>query len=221
MKGKIFKFIKIFFISLAGFLIAYGLIALILSYAGTDPEKLECDDRSSIYVATNGVHLYILLPVENIQEPLLNKLPLNEGVSYVSFGWGDKEFYINTPEWSDLTFGTAFRALFTRSETAMHVTLYYGNNKKYDFWQKVDICPSQLETLNSYIFNSFRLDKNNNFIAIETPKYSADDYFFSAKGNYSIIKTSNVWVNKALKEANIKTSVWSPFDFGVLHHLDD
>jgi len=21
---------------------------------------------------------------------------------YVSFGWGDREFYINTPEWKDL-----------------------------------------------------------------------------------------------------------------------
>lgn len=218
MTGKILKFLKLFFISLAGLLFAYGLTTLILSYAGTDPEKIECDHKSTIYVATNGVHLYIILPVINIQEPLVKKLPLNSRARYASFGWGDKEFYINTPEWSDLTFGTAFRALFTRSETAMHVTLY---NYSYDFWEKVAICPVQLSALNDYIFNSFRLSNDNNLIPVETLKYSADDFFYTAKGNYSVIKTSNVWVNKGLKEADIKTSVWSPFDFGVLHHLHD
>lgn len=169
-------------------------------------------------MATNGVHLYLLLPVDNIQEPLLKKLPVNNWVSYVSFGWGDKEFYINTPEWNDLTFGTAFRALFTRSETAMHVTLYY---KRYEYWREVELCPSQLKALNDYIHNSFRANDKHDLIPVEADKYSDDDYFFSARGNYSIIKTSNIWVNRALKEAKVKTSVWSPFDFGVLHHLDD
>jgi len=40
-------------------------------------------------------------------------------------------------------------------------------------------------------------------------------------GSFSLFNTCNVWVNKALKVTGIETSVWSPFDFGVLHHLPE
>jgi len=39
------------------------------------------------------------------------------------------------------------------------------------------------------------------------------------QGSFSLIKTCNIWVNKALKETGVPTSVWSPFDFCILYYL--
>ena len=41
---------------------------------------------------------------------------------YLAFGWGDKGFYLDTPEWSDLKASTAFKAAFALGNSAMHTT---------------------------------------------------------------------------------------------------
>lgn len=164
------------------------------------------------------MHLDIVMPLENIEPEFLCRLEILPGTKYVSFGWGDKEFYINTPEWKDLTFKTAFKALFLKSETAMHVTCY---STRYSSWRDIKICSSQLDLLNRYIEKSFSKNENGSFKKLTVPGYYENDFFFEAIGSFSLFKTCNVWVNNALKETGVPTSVWSPFDFGVLHHLQD
>ena len=39
-------------------------------------------------------------------------------------GRGDKGFYLQTPQWSDLKFSVAFNAVFDFSTAAMHATFY-------------------------------------------------------------------------------------------------
>ncbi|NJM56422.1 MAG: DUF2459 domain-containing protein [Synechococcales cyanobacterium RU_4_20] len=41
--------------------------------------------------------------------------------AYVSWGWGDRQFYVNTPRFQDLQLTTALRALFWPTDTAMEV----------------------------------------------------------------------------------------------------
>jgi hypothetical protein len=82
----------------------------------THPPKQDCVTDREIYITTNGVHLDIVLPVENVEPEFLSRLEILPGTKYVSFGWGDKEFYINTPQWKDLTLKTAFKALFLKSK---------------------------------------------------------------------------------------------------------
>jgi len=99
------------------------MAAFILSLLKTHPVKLNCLAEKEIFVSSNGVHLDIILPLENIDSEFLRKLEIPSQTEYISFGWGDKQFYVNTPEWKDLTFKTAFTALFLKSESAMHVTV--------------------------------------------------------------------------------------------------
>lgn len=213
---KILHFLEWLLFSLLGLFSLYMIIAVALSYLSTDPDDIECEQQETSYVATNGVHLYIIIPADNVEADILKNLEINSDVKYLSFGWGDKEFYINTPEWSDLTLGTAFTALLERSPTAIHV-INYKNKRKH--WVEMEICPNQMEGLNDYIKRYFKTDKGE-YIKIEgITGYSANDHFFEAKGNYTFYRTSNVWVNQALKEINVETSIWSPFDFGVLHHI--
>jgi uncharacterized protein (TIGR02117 family) len=197
---------------------AYFFSALVLSVFPTFPSKSDCQPNHQVFVSTNGVHLDIIIPVKELHSEFERQLSLPPGTEFVSFGWGDKEFYINTPEWSDLTFPIAFQALFLKSETSVHVTLY---KTAYSHWRKLDLCTSQLETLNRYIFQTFSKDEKNNLVKFQIPGYGPNDYFYAAKGSFSIFRTCNVWVSRALKSIHVKTSVWSPFDFGVLYHLPE
>ena len=193
MTGKItkliFNLLKTVFIILISSVILYFLAALILSFLKTHPPKQDCLADKEIYITTNGVHLDIVLPVENIESEFLSQLEILPGTKYVSFGWGDKEFYINTPEWKDLTFKTAFKALFLKSETAMHVTCY---STRYSSWRNIKICSFQLDLLNKYIAKSFSKNDNGSFKKLAVPGYYESDFFYEAKGSFSLFNTCNV-----------------------------
>ncbi len=206
------------FIFLVSATVLYFIAAIVFSVLKTHPPNLNCITDKEIFITTNGVHLDIILPLENVDREFLNKLEILPGTKYVAFGWGDKEFYINTPQWKDLTFKTAFKALFLKSETAMHVT---GYRNSYSSWRKIKLCSSQLGTLNSYIEKSFLKTGNGNLQKIAVPGYYGYDAFYEAKGSFSLFRTCNIWVNKALKATGVETSVWSPFDLGVLYHLPE
>ena len=204
--------ILIIVLPVAGYLAA----ALIFSLLATKTPEFRCANKEDIFVFTNGVHTDIALSVNSIDLVLRKNLNIPDGTKYVSFGWGDKKFYINTPEWKDLTFKTAFRALFLKSESAMHVTFY---DISYKDWKKINLCPEQLQLLFNYINGSFRKNNANELFPIEVKGYSINDRFYEALKSFSLFRTCNVWTNNALKVAEIKTSVWSPFDFGILYHL--
>lgn len=196
--------------------VIYFAVALLLSFLPTHPPEKNCQPEHKIFVSTNGVHLDIILPIENIDPDLRSQLQLPTGTHFVSFGWGDKEFYIKTPEWSDLTFPVAFRALFLKTEAAMHVT---SLGRTFSDWKELEICTGQLNALNSYINSSFKKNETGELQKLDFPGYTSYDVFYEANGSFTVFNTCNVWANNALKETGIKISVWSPFDFGVLHHL--
>ena len=99
--------------------ISYIIAALILSSISVDRKMEPQASDTSIYISSNGVHLDIILPKENINNSLLADLKHTPGEEYLSFGWGDENFYLNTPTWGDLTFKNAFGALFLKSTTVM------------------------------------------------------------------------------------------------------
>ena len=103
---------------------AYMLAALVLSLVKTRPEELSCQPEVELFVASNGVHLDIIVELKQLDRAFARQLQLPSGTKYVAFGWGDKNFYVHTPEWKDLTVPTAFKAVFLKSESAMHVTAY-------------------------------------------------------------------------------------------------
>ena len=210
------KYLKRIIVALVIIISGYLLIALILSVISTNPEKLNCAKDQQIFISSNGVHLDIILLKEDLNEILLQELQISKNVKYVSIGWGDKGFYLETPTWSDLKFTTAAKAMFLNSETAMHITNY---QRVYDDWVKVSLCDEQLEILSSYIIASFERNQEGKIVEIKNAGYTPYDKFYEAKGSYSCIQTCNNWVNDGLKAAKIETSIWSPFDKGILHQL--
>ena len=199
-------------------LIAYFLTALVLSILSTNPKNDHCEQKDGFFIASNGIHLDIIIPREYLSDQFVQELNLEKHVDYVSFGWGDKEFYLNTPTWQDLKLSTAIKATFMEGESAIHLTKYRHQSGA---WYTVSVCEYQIDLIIRYINNSFRRNSKGELLIIENAGYTVFDEFYEAKGNYNLINTCNNWVNRGLKKAEIQTAVWSPFDKGVLYHMEE
>ncbi len=208
--------LKVIILTLISLVILYFAAATLFSFLPTHPPDKNCNPQNQVFLNTNGVHVDFILPVGYLEPEFRKQLGVLPLTQYVAFGWGDRNFYVKTPQWSDLTFPVAFKALFLKSSTAMHVTFYPS---KIDSWKMLALCDEQLATLIDYINSSFVKDENGKLVKMDFEGYNRFDTFFKARGSFSMFKTCNVWVNRGLKEAEVKTAVWTPFDFGVLYHI--
>lgn len=173
---------------------------------------------------TNGVHTDIVVPVKTAQFDWSKEIPFQHTLSkrsdfkYLSVGWGDKGFYLDTPEWSDLKFSTAFNAAFWLSESAMHCTFYDKMTVGKDC-VRLNLTHDQYMELVQFINAKFDRDQNGKVMLIQTDAvYGKNDAFYDAKGRYSFLDTCNTWTNQGLKVAGQKAALWTPTDFGIFQH---
>ena len=197
-----------------GLLMLYSGIAILLSSITVDRKETSEILEQQIYLHTNGVHLDIAIPIEAIDTLVLSGLRYDKNEAYLSFGWGDENFYINTPTWGDLTFSNGFKALFLKSSTLIHLTPY---KQKQVGWVPIAISVFELQNLNKYLYNAFVLDGNGMKMPLKDKGYFATDTFYKSKGSYSCFKTCNSWVNTGFKESGLKACLWTPFDFALLN----
>lgn len=223
------KFIRLSLVSIAGMICAialYLIIALILSQIPVNSDFKETPNGIEIFVQSNGVHTNFVLPAKSEFIDWTPLLPYDQfeevdsTFKYISFGWGDKDFYMNTPTWADLTLKTALKAIFFLGNGAMHINYIQNKPGESELCKRLLISKMEYMTLINYINGTFKKDNSGKFIPIKHPGYSQYDCFYEAKGPFSFLKTCNVWVGEGLKNAGIQTSFWTPFDFSVLNSLD-
>ncbi|MCK5638685.1 MAG: DUF2459 domain-containing protein [Flavobacteriaceae bacterium] len=194
--------------------IVYFLISLILTFIPINNEEENSEKNNSIYLNSNGVHLNIIIAKDQLHSKLLDGLKYFKNDNYFAFGWGDKNFYLNTPTWSNLTFNNSCRALFLKSASLIHLTRY--PTIKGD-WVEIKVNQNQLNKINQYIDKTFYLDSLNKKILLNNKGYSYNNDFYESLGSFTCFKTCNTWVNSGLKESDIKACLWTPFDFGLLN----
>jgi len=210
---KLFKYILYLLLIPVGYL----TVSLVLTAISVPREAKDQPADKLIYLNTNGIHLDIVLPRAAMTADLSKNLKMTEADAYMSFGWGDENFYINTPTWGDLTFANAFRALFLESTTLMHLTRY---RYKQEDWVEVKLSAEELQKINTYLANSFKPDADGNKEILKDKGYTSRDDFYKANGSYSCFKTCNSWVNTGFKESGLKACLWTPFDFGLMNKYD-
>ena len=92
----------------------YMILSLIFSIIPVNRD-VESNNEIDIYIISNGVHLDIVMPLKNEIKDWTTEIWIDNSIvqsaNYISFGLGDKGFYLNTPEWSDLTLKTTINAL--------------------------------------------------------------------------------------------------------------
>ncbi len=207
------------FISVSSIII-YLIFSILLSLIPVN-KSVDLNGEIDIYIKSNGVHLDIILPLKNDIKDWNNVLSIDSSFTssfnYVSFGWGDREFYINTPEWSDLTVRTAVNAMFFNSQSAIHVD-YCRNINVNDNCKLIQVNIEQYKLIIGFIENSFRRDIDRVVIPIAGIRYHSFDSFYEAKRSFHLFYTCNTWVNECLKNAGLRACVWTPFERGVLFH---
>jgi uncharacterized protein (TIGR02117 family) len=201
----------------------YTLVAIILSAIPYNADFKSPAEGIDIYILSNGVHTDIVVPAKNKYMDWTqfvktdNTLAKDSNISFTAFGWGDKGFYLETPSWNDLKLSTAIKAMFALSTSAMHVCNYKSLTKNKNC-KKIRISKESYKKLVAYILSSFYKDGTGNSICIQDHHYNTYDAFYEARGNYSLLKTCNTWVNKGLKVSGIRSCVWTPVDKGIFLH---
>ncbi len=194
--------------------VVYLLLSLILTLIPVNGNNDYIEKNNSIFLNSNGIHLDIIIPKDQIDSYLLDGLEYSKKDKYFSFGWGDKKFYFNTPTWNDLTFNNAFKAIFINNSTLIHLTKYSTIQKD---WVEIKVNQDQLYKINQYINKTFNIDTFDEKVLLKSKGYTRDDDFYEALGSFSIFKTCNSWVNSGLKKSDIKACLWTPFDFGLIN----
>jgi len=206
--------------SFVAFLFFYLTISI---YGAVIPVgELKTDGDVCIYVQSNGVHTDVCLPVENKQVNWLNFIPRDAfpedaNFDYVTIGWGDKGFFLDTPTWAELKVSTALNAAFLPSPTAMHVE-YTEKPAEDEMHRPVYLSRADYARLIKFVKKSFTL-VGKEIDLIPDSGYSEYDNFYEANDAYHLFRTCNRWTNEALKSANVKTGVFALFPDGILSHL--
>ena len=216
IRKRILQFLLGFAALLAIYFAAVFLMPKITFSGNSDEKAVLC------YLKSNGSHVDLVLPIRTDNFNWLDKLNIkhieyaDSNFNWVAFGWGDKNFYLNTPTWGDLTFSTAFKAAFWLGNGAIHVT-YYSEILESENCLPFYLSKNQSTQLQSFIMNDFKIDEDQNPIYIETNmNYGPRDCFYESTKKYSIFHTCNTWVNDALSSVNAKHCFWTALEFGVM-----
>lgn len=226
MLKKIVLIIGKFLVGLIFFLFIYTGTAFVISRITVNANPDAAEDIT-IYILTNGVHTDIVMPVKTPQMDWSRKLKYGNTISadstyeFIGVGWGDKTFYMETPNWSDLKASVAIKAASGLSASALHAT-YYRDLKEGEDCKKINISKEQYEGLITYVEDSFDKDENGQFIHIPSDaNYGISDTFYEARGSLSIFNTCNTWVNSALKAADQRACLWTISKDGIFSKYED
>jgi uncharacterized protein (TIGR02117 family) len=174
----------------------------------------EPEEGVTIYVASNGIHTGLIVPTRAagvdwspIVRPEHIADPRYAG-HYLWFGWGDRDFYLKTPTWRDVSPRTVVSAAIGSNRTLIHVDHLL---RPWDDARPIRLMPAQYRKLITSVRNS--LDP-----AYQRPirGYDVADVFYPARGRYDAIRTCNWWTGKMLAHAGVRIGAWTPFSATVM-----
>ncbi|WP_250450572.1 TIGR02117 family protein [Caballeronia sp. ATUFL_M2_KS44] len=203
-------------------LLAYALAALVAAVlpVNRDWQAVAPDRGVTIWLTTNGVHTALLMPRNTAGvdwtryfSPADTRAPAaSDRYDMIEVGWGDREFFLNTPEWKDLRASTAFHALAGLDGTVLHVEFTAAPRSASEDALPVTISHAAYGRLAAHVTHSLRLDASGKSTSVPAHHYDDHDAFYEAHGNYSAFSTCNQWTRDALNVAGVRVPAWTPFD---------
>ena len=181
-------------LKIAGWAVA-ALVAPILLYfmaalaGGLIPANAgwrEPEEGVVIFVRTNGVHTWIMMPTVS---PDMDWRPIAPAAhirdpryagNYLAFGYGNREFYLNTPRWADLRPRTAFAAAFGSGPSLMHVE-HEWNPRVLEYQKRLVLTREQYRRLARHVAASFDRDGSGRTMPLLGRGYGPADVFYEAR----------------------------------------
>lgn len=208
---------------IAALVALYGAAALAGSLlpanAGWTPPR----QGVQIYVYSNGIHTGIAVPTVNgvaDWRGLARARDLADpryAGNYLLFGWGERNFYLDTPTWSDFNAWTGLRAIFGGGPTLLHID-HLTDPKAAPDMRPIILSGAQYARLSREIRGYFALDAHGRSRPIRG--YGPADMFYEARGRYGPVETCNEWTGSRLRDAGVRVGRWTPFSYSVMRWFE-
>lgn len=209
---------------LAAIVLAVALYVLAAWIGSSIPRNAEWrepkDGGVLIGVETNGVHTALVLPISTPEKDWRADFPLadlrrpDRPYTHVSISWGEREVFLDTPTWRNLSPRTVFNVLTRGGDALSHIS-YYVRPVASDDLRPLRLSANEYARLVSTIETSLRTARPPRHY----PGYGQSDVFYDAPGLYTVIKTCNQWTSDRLADAGIRTGWWTPIAGGVMKWL--
>jgi uncharacterized protein (TIGR02117 family) len=211
-------------------LLCYGLFATISALIPVGGEEfISQEENYPVYLLKSGPHTDFLVQVHtDVHDwsddfPYSNNANPDTSLSWLAIGWGDKDFYLNTPTWGDLTVRTAVAAATGMGTAGIHASYYYEVPTDRPI-VKLLLSRNQYMRLCAYISNTLIADETGKRVLLHPQKQGVNfshDRYYDAHGTYSMIHTCNTWVNNGLKVSGQRACLWTGFAEGIFYHYED
>lgn len=211
---------------LAGGLATFYAVFLVLGFVpihlGYQPPP--ADNRVRIFVRNSDIHTDIVLPTmhEDLEIDWRESFPPEHFAGdisqspYVAIGWGNREFFIETPTWAEFKISTAARALLWPSQSVLHVEYLPPSAPDY-LPHEVYITREAYQDLARFVQASLgERDRQGHGITASKKTYGISDRFYVASGRYHCFNTCNQWTGRGLSRAGIPVGIWTPLRPQVL-----
>lgn len=174
-----------------------------------------------IMVETNGVHTAIVMPLVTPQKDWRTAFPAAHladparPYTHIAVSWGEREVFLNTPTWADLSPMTVLRIAGIGGDGLLHIGHYVRPAPGED------IRPMRL-TAGQYARLVARIEPL--VPRPGTPRYAGyfeQDVFYDAPGRYTAANTCNQWTSNTLAAASVRTGWWTPMAGGVMKWVDN
>lgn len=194
-----------------------GIFAIAILIGSLTPANRDSGPPASgitIYVYSNGVHTGLMLPTVHPLHDWRARIraddlpdPRKAG-RWLIFGWGERNFYLNTPRWSDVDPLIVARAAVGSGQTLMHV------DHLQRLWRGPDLRPVMLTAAQ---YRALVVAIEADFAPGAAIRgYCADDVFYPGRGRYSAITTCNEWTGAKLRRIGVRVGLWTPTAWSVM-----
>lgn len=176
------------------------------------------DNRVRLFICSSDIHTDFVMPIVHA-DPAMDwrevfppeQFPASlVQARYVAVGWGSRGFYVETPTWGDLKIATLCEALFTPSESVLHVE-YLGEITPGPTMQEVLVTREQYRELAAFVQSTIGKTDEQGAAQLATEvSYGPGDRFYLARGRYHMFNTCNQWTGRGLARAGLPTGIWTP-----------
>ena len=169
-----------------------------------------------IMVGTNGIHTELVLPLVTPEKDWRQVFPAADlavperPFTHVAVSWGEREVFLNTPTWWDLSPMTVLRIIGIGGDGLIHAA-HYVRPAPSDSNRTLRLTSEEYRRLVAAIERALPQGPR-----VVHPGYGPHDVFYDAPGRYTITRTCNQWTSDTLAAAGVRTGWWTPFAGGVM-----
>jgi uncharacterized protein (TIGR02117 family) len=152
-----------------------------------------------LYLVNLGWHTGLVLAQADAREVLEQSVAEVRYYPWIEFGWGDKEFYMD----SGYSYWRGFKAMFFSAGSVLHVVGFAESPEQYFINEqvyKIAISQSKLPQLLRYLKDTLQTDESGRAQRLGRSLYGSGS-FYEARGDFSLLTTCNSWTAAALVEA--------------------